>query len=113
MSRNSKEECCYICSPYRGNVFERIRNRKYARYLTLKAIRMGFAPITPHLYITQVLNDKIPEERKRGLEAGLKLLRPCKYIMIGGKYGISEGMKAEIEAARAAGKKIITIGGRK
>lgn len=103
MSRNSKEECCYICSPYRGNVFERIRNRKYARYLTVKAIRMGFAPITPHL----------PEERKRGLEAGLKLLRPCKYIMIGGKYGISEGMKAEIEAARAAGKKIITIGGRK
>ena len=88
-------ECCYICSPYRGNVFERIRNRKYARYLTAKAIRMGFAPITPHLYITQVLNDKIPEERKRGLEAGLKLLRQCKYIMVGGKYGISEGMKAE------------------
>lgn len=113
MSRNDKEECCYICSPYRGNVFERICNRKYARYLTAKAIRMGFTPITPHLYITQVLNDKIPEERKRGLEAGLKLLRPCKYIMIGRRYGISEGTKTEIETARAAGKKIITIGGRK
>ena len=70
---------------------------------------MGFVPITPHLYITRVLNDKIPEERKRGLEAGLKLLRPCKYIMIGSKYGISEGMKAEMEAARAAGKSIINI----
>lgn len=109
MSRNDKEECCYICSPYRGNVFERIRNRRYARYLTKKAIRMGYAPITPHLYITQVLNDKIPEERKQGLEAGLKLLKPCKYILIGGKYGISEGMKAEIEEAAAAGKKIIML----
>lgn len=101
------KECCYICSPYRGNVFERIRNRRYARYLTKKAIEMGYAPITPHLYITQVLNEKIPEERKRGLEAGLKLLRPCKHILIGRKYGISEGMKAEIEEAKAAGKKII------
>ena len=102
-------ECCYICSPYRGNVFKRIRNRRYARYLTKKAIRMGYAPITPHLYIAQVLNDKIPEERKQGLEVGLKLLRPCKYILIGKKYGISEGMKAEIEEAAAAGKKIIML----
>ena len=102
-------ECCYICSPYRGNVFKRIRNRRYARYLTKKAIRMGYAPITPHLYIAQVLNDKIPEERKQGLEVGLKLLRPCKYILIGKKYGISGGMKAEIEKAATAGKKIIML----
>lgn len=107
MSWNEKEKCCYICSPYRGNVFKRIRNKRYARYLTKKAIKMGYAPITPHLYITQVLNENIPAERKQGLEAGLKLLRPCKYILIGRKYGISEGMKAEIEAAKAAGKKII------
>lgn len=109
MSENDKEKCCCICSPYRGNVFKRIRNRRYARYLTKKAIRMGYAPITPHLYIAQVLNDKIPEERKQGLEVGLKLLRPCKYILIGKKYGISEGMKAEIEEAAATGKKIIML----
>lgn len=24
----------YICSPYRGNIFKRIRNKRYARYLT-------------------------------------------------------------------------------
>lgn len=109
MSENNKEKCCYICSPYRGNVFERIRNRRYARHLTKKAIRMGYVPITPHLYIAQVLNDKILEERKQGLEVGLKLLRPCKYILIGRKYGISEGMKAEIEEAAATGKKIIML----
>lgn len=109
MSENDKEKCCYICSPYRGNVFKRIRNRKYARYLTKWAIKMGYAPITPHLYITQVLNENIPAERKQGLEAGLKLLSPCKYILIGRKYGISEGMKAEIEEAKAAGKKIIML----
>lgn len=69
------KECCYICSPYRGNVFERIRNRRYARYLTKKAIEMGYAPITPHLYITQVLNEKIPEERKRGVRGRIKAIK--------------------------------------
>lgn len=50
---------------------------------------------------------KSRKKESGGLEAGLKLLRPCKHILIGRKYGISEGMKAEIEEAKAAGKKII------
>lgn len=102
-------ECCYICSPYRGNVFIRFRNRMYARHLTAKAIRMGYAPITPHLYITQVLNDKKPVERTQGLETGIALLEKCKYILIGKKYGISEGMKAEMETAIKMGKTKIVI----
>ena len=48
---------CYICSPYRGNFVRRIRNRRYARQLTRAAIRMGYTPVTPHLYLTQVLHD--------------------------------------------------------
>ena len=38
----------YICSPYSGDIK---RNKEYARELTLKAIKDGYAPITPHLYI--------------------------------------------------------------
>ena len=41
----------YICSPYSGDTK---RNKEYARELTLKAIKDGYAPITPHLYITGV-----------------------------------------------------------
>ena len=87
---------CYVCSPYRGNLFKRIRNKRYARKLTKKAIEMGYTPITPHLYITQVLNDKIPRQRERGLEIGLELLDACEVVIVGTRYGISEGMKGEL-----------------
>ena len=92
---------CYVCSPYRGNILKRIRNRRYARELTERAINAGFTPITPHLYITQVLNDKIPAERQQGMAAGLELLQLCQelwaYIPPGGLP--SEGMQQEIRYA--------------
>ena len=92
---------CYICSPYRGDTE---RNAKYAAALTRAAIVKGYTPITPHLYITQALDDRNPEERALGMEAGLHLLEPCECIMIGGRYGISEGMRYEIEWAHKMGK---------
>lgn len=97
---------CYACSPYRGNIFKRIRNRRYARELTERAINAVFTPITPHLYITQVLNDKITAERRRGLEIGKDLLNVCEIVLVGGKYGISAGMAAELELAEKCGKQI-------
>lgn len=92
---------CYVCSPYRGNT---ARNVAYAQELTRRAVLKGYAPITPHLYITQALDDNDPAERALGMEAGLHLLEPCKYIMIGGRYGLSEGMRHEIERAHRLGK---------
>jgi len=96
-----KQKLCYVCSPYRGDV---ARNVKYAQELTGRAVRRGLVPITPHLYITQALDDNDPAERALGMEAGLHLLEPCKYIMIGGRYGLSEGMRHEIERAHRLGK---------
>lgn len=96
-----EEKLCYVCSPYRGDV---ARNVKYAQELTGRAVRRGLVPITPHLYITQALDDNDPAERALGMEAGLHLLEPCKYIMIGGRYGLSEGMRHEIERAHRLGK---------
>lgn len=87
----------YVCSPFRGDVK---RNKEYARELTKDVIKMGMSPITPHLYLTEALDDNIPKERKQGLEVGLALLDCCHYIYVGDKYGISEGMKAEIEKAK-------------
>ena len=91
----------YVCSPYRGNTK---RNKEYARKLTRAALDNGFIPVTVHLYLTEATDDTNPEERVRGMAAGMKILENCKYILIGDRYGISEGMKAEMTFAAVKGK---------
>ena len=73
----------YVCSPYRGDTK---RNKEYARKLTRAAINNGFVPVTVHLYLTEVTDDQNPEERRRGMAAGMKILENCKYILVGDKY---------------------------
>lgn len=46
-----KNRLAYICSPYKGNVLQRIRNIRYAQQLTRNAVRLGFAPIATHLIL--------------------------------------------------------------
>lgn len=86
----------YVCSPYRGEIR---RNKEYARELTRAAINSGFAPVTVHLYLTEVLDDNKPDEREKGMIAGKKLLGRCSYILIGERYGRSSGMIGEINLA--------------
>ena len=98
----------YICSPYRAkDGAELDRNIDYAQALTKQAIEAGLAPITPHLYMTQCLNEDKPEERAAGMAAGLTLLKSCDFVIVGVKYGISEGMSAEIAEADAAGIEVV------
>ncbi len=98
----------YICSPYRAkNGAQLDRNIDYAQALTKQAIEAGLAPITPHLYMTQCLNEDKPEERAAGMAAGLTLLKSCDFVIVGVKYGISEEMSAEIAAADAAGIEVV------
>lgn len=107
IARAVKNKLAYICSPYRGNAYKRIRNIAYARHITRVALELGYTPIATHLYLPQILNDDIPAQRRRGLKAGKDILNTCDTIIIGARYGISEGMAAEIEAA--AGKDTIII----
>lgn len=94
----------YICSPYRAtNAGELERNVAYAKGLTRVALLRGDCPITPHLYMTQCLNESIEDERNIGLAAGTEILRRCDMVMVGMKYGISEGMAAEIQFAKDKG----------
>lgn len=98
----------YICSPYRAKDSAQLdRNIDYAQALTKRALEAGLAPITPHLYMTQCLNEDKPEERAAGMAAGLTLLKSCDFVIVGVKYGISEGMSAEIAAADAAGIEVV------
>lgn len=91
----------YVCSPYRGDTK---RNKEYARKLTRAALDNGFIPVTVHLYLTEATDDTNTEERVRGMAAGMKILENCKYILVGDRYGISEGMKAELTFAAVKGK---------
>lgn len=109
MNSIENEKLAYVCSPYRGNIIKRIRNVRYARKLTKQAIAEGYIPITPHLFLTQVLNDRKPIERAKGLALGESILKTCEVVLVGEKYGISEGMKSEISMAEKYGKKIIRL----
>lgn len=90
----------YICSPCRGkNLFEHEEYIKLAEAYSLRAIRKGYIPITPHIYFTRFLNDNNIEERSMGIEAGLQLLLMCSEIWVFGLDKPSEGMQAEIAFA--------------
>lgn len=91
----------YICSRYKGDIK---RNKEYARYLTKVAILNGYTPITTHLYLTEALDDDDPNERKLGMSVGGRLLKACKYILVGDNYGISDGMWEELNFASKEGK---------
>lgn len=93
----------YVCSPYRGTPEEMKRNFDYAVELTKEVLIAGYYPITPHLYITACLDDTKPDERMVGTGAALALLERCDAVMIGKRYGISEGMAAEITKATDMG----------
>lgn len=90
----------YICSPYRANddaVLQ--RNIEYARELTRGVLLQGSIPVATHLYMTQCMDESIEEERNIGLAAGREILQRCDAVIVGAKYGISSGMKVEIEFA--------------
>lgn len=94
----------YICSPYSAATqVDRKRNLDYAKRLTKYALECGYAPIAPHLYIAQLLNDNEPSEREIGMKAGIEMLRLCDVIIVGKKYGFSQGMNEEIRAASTIG----------
>ena len=102
----------YICSPYRAeNETILQRNIDYARELTRNALLQGGVPVATHLYMTQCLDESIKGERRIGLAAGTEILRRCDLVIVGMKYGISEGMAAEIRRAEENGIFIEYAGG--
>lgn len=91
----------YICSPYRGDTESNsAKARGYCRY----ACSQSAVPIAPHLIYPQFLDDDIPEEREAGMFLGMELLKRSDELWVFGDR-ISEGMKAEIEAAEQHGIK--------
>lgn len=90
-------------SPYRGNIFQRWLNRRYARRCIRDCLLRGESPLASHLLYTQrgILCDQIPEERALGIKAGLEWLSHADVMAIYFDRGISNGMRgAEFVANR-------------
>ena|SRR5882757_7178459 len=89
-------------SPYAGNLWQRWRNRCYARRCMRDSLMRGEAPIASHLLFTQkgILCDERPLERIIGIEAGLEWCRAAELMVIYTDRGLSGGVRAAIiEAA--------------
>jgi hypothetical protein len=84
----------FVSSPLKGAVKA---NRKKAKEYCEQVFERGHFPIAPHV-ILDFLSDNNTEERERGIQAGLEVLAICDEVWVFGDK-ISDGMKAEIEAA--------------
>lgn len=90
----------YICSPCRGDYENNIqRAKEYSR----AAVEKGVIPVTPHIYLTQFMDDNVPEERELALKIGGELVLGCSELWDFGIDHPSAGMAAEIELAKAHG----------
>lgn len=90
----------YICSPCRGDYENNIqRAKEYSR----AAVEKGVIPVTPHIYLTQFMDDNVPEERELALKIGSELVLGCSELWAFGIDQPSAGMAAEIELAKAHG----------
>jgi len=99
-----------IESPYAGDVE---RNLAYVRACMRDSLLRGEAPYASHALYTQqgVLDDTIPQERTRGMEAGFAwgrwASRVVFYIDLSTK-GWSSGMKEGLRRAEQRGVEIRT-----
>lgn len=94
-------ELVILESPYAGNVK---RNKIYARTAMLDSLNRGEAPMVSHLLYTQCLNDKIPEQRAKGIEAGLAFKKVINKTVVYTDLGISQGMQYGIDDAKRNGR---------
>lgn len=84
-----------IESPYTGKDDEETeRNIRYARACMKDSLLRGESPLASHLLYTQpgILNDKIPEERKLGIQAGLNWAYMSEMSVFYIDFGYSKGM---------------------
>ena len=81
------------------------RNIAYARRAVRDSLLRGESPIASHLLYTQegILDDSIPEERQRGIDAGLAWKTVAQGSVVYMDHGLSRGMMYGIAKAESAG----------
>ena len=88
-----------IESPFAGA----FANVRYSRECLRDCLDRGESPFASHLLFTQkgVLNDAVPDERRRGIEAANEWLEVVDYVVVYMDLGVTRGML--IGVAKAAG----------
>lgn len=91
-------EKVYIISRYRADTAEQLAlNKLVARHYARVLVSEGKIPVAPHIFYTEFLDDTDEEERRLGLNLGLKALAECdEFLMVIIDGVISEGMKGEL-----------------
>lgn len=92
-------------SPYAGDI---AANVDYAKRCMHDCLKRGESPIASHLLFTQegVLDDADPKARYLGISAGHAWIRRADLVVVYTDRGISEGMRAGIQAAVKAGVEV-------
>ncbi len=91
----------YGCSPYSARPpFTVDDHRRWARALARYLLDAGAFPVVPHLFLTQFLDDTVPEEREVGLTIGLELLESTQGMAVL-HVPLSAGMAQEVAHATA------------
>lgn len=92
-----------IESPYAGDV---ARNEAYARAAMRFVLEEGHSPYASHLLITQVLDDTDPEQRARGIAAGIEMGNSCDERWLFWDFGMTPGMELAATAAQHLGQPV-------
>ena len=90
-----------IESPFAAPTDEGVQeNIEYARKCVRDCLDRGEAPMASHLLYTQegILDDRIPEERSWGIDAGLEWRRVAEATVVYTDKGITKGMEYGIKA---------------
>ena len=94
-----------IESPFAG---DRERNERYLSAALRHSLSLGEAPFASHGLYTRdgVLDDRIPEQRERGILAGFAWGAVADLTAVYQDLGVTPGMQRCIEAALAAGRPV-------
>lgn len=93
-----------IESPYAGADQATLqRNLNYASDACRDAVQRGENPFASHLFYTQFLDDRNPEERRRGIELGYQHWDDAAAIVFYLDLGLSSGMQQALMRAFSKG----------
>lgn len=91
-------------SPFAGA----FANVRYSRECIRDCLDRGESPFASHLLYTQkgILDDKIPDERRRGIAAANGWLEVADYVAVYMDLGVTRGMLIGVAKASRIGKPI-------
>ena len=100
-------EIVIIESPFKGRTpEEEAENIAYAKEAMRDSLYRGEAPFASHLLYPQMLDDADEDERRMGIEAGLRIGQLADRTVVYTDRGISPGMKQGIKRAEDEGRPV-------